>query len=265
MIPLDAIKNFFPPHIRDNAVFAKFMLKEYLQLLILDHLSTTAYIRKVCFIGGTSLRLTKGIDRFSEDLDFDCKDFSRDDFDLMTNGVLLFLQRQGLTVVAKDKPKAALKAFRRSLYFPGLLYDLGISGHRDERFLIKIESEDQLVHYEPQLKNVKGCGFYFPMTVPPDGVLCAMKIAAMLERQKGRDFYDVMFLLSQTTPDYAFLAEKCGIDDHEMLQKEAEKVFKTVDLQAKMKDFEHLLFNKQNSARILRVASFFKELGNQYY
>ena len=88
------------------------------------------------------------------------------------------------------------------------------------------------------------------MTVPPDGVLCAMKIAAMLERQKGRDFYDVMFLLSQTTPDYAFLAEK---------------VFKTVDLQAKMKDFEHLLVNKQNSARILRVVSFFKELGNKYY
>ena len=36
-------------------------------------------------------------------------------------------------------------------------------------------------------------------------------------------------------------------------------------LHDEMKDFEHLLFNKQNSARILRVASFFKELGNQYY
>ncbi len=65
MIPLDAIKNFFPPHIREDALFVKFMLKEYLQLLMLDYLSTTAYIRKICFIGGTSLRLIKGIDRFS--------------------------------------------------------------------------------------------------------------------------------------------------------------------------------------------------------
>ncbi len=199
-------------------------------------------------------------DKFSEDLDFDCKNLSRDDFTTMTNEVLRFLQRQGLNVVAKDRHKARLSAFRRSLYFPELLFELGISGHRDERFLIKIESEDQLVHYEPVVTNIKGCGFYFPMTVPPDGVLCAMKIAAMLDRQKGRDFYDVMFLLSQTAPDYGFLKEKHGIADLEMLKAEAEKVFKTVDLHAKRKDFEHLLFNKQNSARILHVSSFFNGL-----
>ncbi|MCK9626641.1 MAG: nucleotidyl transferase AbiEii/AbiGii toxin family protein [Bacteroidales bacterium] len=29
------------------------------------------------FIGGTNLRFVKGIDRFSEDLDFDCKDLSK--------------------------------------------------------------------------------------------------------------------------------------------------------------------------------------------
>ncbi len=45
-----------------------------------------------------------------------------------------------------------------------------------------------------------------------------------------------------------------------MLKAEAEKVFKTIDLHAKMKDFEHLLFNKQNSARILLISSFFKDL-----
>lgn len=38
-----------------------------------------------------------------------------------------------------------------------------------------------------------------------------MKIAAMLSRSKGRDFYDVMFLLAQAQPDYSFLAEKVNI------------------------------------------------------
>ena len=61
------------------------MLKEYLQLLILDHLSTTPYIHKVTFIGGTNLRLIQGIDRFSEDLDFDCKDLNEEEFLAMTD------------------------------------------------------------------------------------------------------------------------------------------------------------------------------------
>ena len=66
------------------------MLKEYIQLLILDFLSTTPFIKKIVFIGGTNLRLVKGIDRFSEDLDFDCKDFSKEEFMEMTDAVINF-------------------------------------------------------------------------------------------------------------------------------------------------------------------------------
>ncbi|TCS85044.1 hypothetical protein EDD80_11527 [Anseongella ginsenosidimutans] len=64
MIQLEQIKNYFPATIRDNAGFAKHMLKEYLQLAVLDFLSTTPYVRKITFIGGTNLRLVKGIDRW---------------------------------------------------------------------------------------------------------------------------------------------------------------------------------------------------------
>lgn len=65
MIHFDAIKNYFPAHLRDQTVFSKYLLKEYLQLLILDYISSTSYVRKLTFIGGTSIRLIKGIDRFS--------------------------------------------------------------------------------------------------------------------------------------------------------------------------------------------------------
>ena len=65
MNQLEWIKNFFPNELRENASFQKYMLKEYFQLLILDFLSTTPYIKKIVFIGGTNLRLVKGIDRFS--------------------------------------------------------------------------------------------------------------------------------------------------------------------------------------------------------
>ena len=89
MIDIDLIKSYFPLHIRENAQFNKDMLKEYIQLMILDFLSTTPYIRKLTFIGGTNLRLVKGIDRFSEYLDFDCKDMCKEEFMAMTDDVVV--------------------------------------------------------------------------------------------------------------------------------------------------------------------------------
>lgn len=260
MIQFDMIRNFFPAPLHDNVRFRKYMLMEYIQLMILDYLSATPWIRKITFIGGTSIRLIKGIDRFSEDLDFDCKDLNEQEFMEMTNGIIRFLQRSGLRTEAKDKPNPKLKAFRRSLLFPELLFEMGMTGHREERFLVKVESQDQLFFYSPAIVHIKGCGFFFPIPVPPDGVLCAMKVEAMLDRQKGRDFYDVMFLMSQTMPDFSFLSQRCGISDKKELKLRVEEVFSTVDLKLKMRDFEHLLFNKENSSRILLAPEFFRAM-----
>ena len=78
MIDLEYIRSFFPLTIAKDSRFDRYMLKEYLQLLILDYLGKTPYVSKVSFIGGTNLRLIQGIDRFSEDIDFDCKDLSNE-------------------------------------------------------------------------------------------------------------------------------------------------------------------------------------------
>jgi predicted nucleotidyltransferase component of viral defense system len=260
MINIESVRNFAPSLIRDNPFFYKYLLKEYIQLMILDYLSTTAYIRKIVFIGGTNLRLVKGIDRFSEDLYFDCKEFTGAEFIKMTDSVLHFLNKNGLNSVIKDRDNAKLKAFRRNFHFPGLLFDLGLTMHHEERLLVKVESQDQLVNYRPSMINIKGYNFFFPFPVPPDGVLCAMKVAAMLNRRKGRDFYDAMFLLGQSSPDYEFLTIRCGISDLAALKQATAKMLKTTDLKKKMKDFEHLLFNKENGKKILRFKDFINEL-----
>ena len=85
MIDIHLIKKYFPKQIQDNSIYHKYMLKEYLQLLILDYLSTNSFIKKLSFIGGTNLRLVKGIDRFSENIDFDCKNLSEDEFMKLTD------------------------------------------------------------------------------------------------------------------------------------------------------------------------------------
>ena len=260
MIHIEQIKRYFPPKLQNNASFHKYMLKEYLQLLILEYLSSTEHIRKLTFIGGTNLRLIKGLDRFSEDLDFDCSGLSEEEFNTIARKVLRFLQKSGWNAEIKESKKDNLQAFRCNLHFPNLLFDLGLSVHKEARFLIKLESQDQQINYKNILVNIKGCGLYFPFPVPPDEVMCSMKIAAMLNRQKGRDFYDVMFLLSQTQPDYTFLEQKCGIKDLDQLKEETSRVLEKIDLNQKKRDFEHLLFDKKNSDRILRFREFLKDI-----
>lgn len=260
MISIDRIKSYYPAAMANDAGFQKHALKEYVQLLALDFLSATEHVRKLTFIGGTNLRLVKGIDRFSEDLDFDCKDLSEQEFAAMADDVMIFLQRSGFNVEARNRKNDRLTAFRSNLYFPELLFDLGLTGHRNARFLLKLEAQDQRVSYDPVSAYIKGCGFFFPFPVPTDAVLCAMKITAMLARSKGRDYYDVMFLLSQTTPDYSFLAARCGIRNTQELKHAVAESLKSVDLRQKQRDFEHLLFQRENSRRILHFAEFIRSL-----
>jgi predicted nucleotidyltransferase component of viral defense system len=260
MISLNAIRNFYPEPLKENPSFQKHLLKEYVQLLVLDHLAATRHVRKLTFIGGTSLRLVKGIDRFSEDLDFDCKNLSEDAFRDMAGDVLVFLKRSGLKAEIRDTASGRLTAFRSSIHIPGLLFDLGLTGHKDERFLLKLEAQDQGVPYERAMGTIKGCGLFFSFPVPPNPVLCAMKIAAMLSRRKGRDYYDAMFLLAQTRPDYAFLTARCGIHDLAELKVAVEKSLLSVDLDLKRRDFEHLLFHRDNSRRILQFSEFMRAL-----
>ena len=199
-------------------------------------------------------------DKLSEDLDFDCKNLSQEEFIAMTDAILIYLQRSGFKVETRDKVNEKLKAFRRNLYFPEMLFEMGVSGYRDERFLIKVESQDQQIIYPTIMANIKGCGMFFSFSVPPVDVLCAMKISALLSRQKGRDFYDAMFLLGQTSPNYSFLSAKCGINNLQVLKKSIKEVLATIDLKQKSKDFEHLLFTKSNSIRILSFPEFISQL-----
>ena len=256
MIDLTYIRSFFPPVIANESRFDRYMLKEYLQLMVLDYLSSTSFVNKVSFIGGTNLRLIQGIDRFSEDLDFDCKEMDEAEFMAMTDGIVAFLRMNNIMVETRDKANPRLTAFRRNLLFPQLLFELGLTGHREERFLIKVEGQDQGIAYQPEIVTLNRMGFFFNLQVPPIDVLCAMKLSALVSRQKGRDFYDSIFLLSKTSPNYEFLNAKIGVASLGELKGCIEEVLKTVDLQLKKRDFQHLLFNEANAERILQFSSF---------
>ena len=252
MIDMEYIRGFYPPYIAQNAGMQKHMLKEYVELLALDWIARSPYAAKMVFFGGTNLRLIQSIDRFSEDLNFDCKGLSEREFQQMSNELVKYLQLQGLNAELRNKDNARLTAFRSNVHFPEMLYDLQLTGHREERFLMKIEAQDQGVDYAREMAIVQRNGFSFPVPVPPLSVLLSMKLSALLTRQKGRDFYDAIFLMQRTEPDYAFLQQQKGIANKEQLETALRDTIAKTEMKMKQRDFEHLLFDSHKSETILR-------------
>ena len=193
MIDIKQLLPYYPKPIAENASFHKHILKEYVELLALEHLSQTHYAPKLVFIGGTCLRLVHGIDRFSEDLDFDCKNLSYDEFIQMTDDLIDFLRGNGLTAEVRDKENTRLTAYRRNIYFPGLLFEMNLTGHREECFLMKIEDQDQGVSYVPETTIVNRNGFLFPLGVPSKSVMLSMKVSSI------NCFQSILFVSSQQT------------------------------------------------------------------
>lgn len=256
MIDYNSIKAWFSSEFQQKH-FAAFMLREYIQFQILDFLSNTKYATDICFIGGTNLRLVYKIDRFSEDIDFDCKNFTSEMFYEMTDSVIGFLKKSGYDAKAFDKAKdKELNAFRRNIVFPEFLYKQKLSPHKEEKFLLKIEMQDQKIAYQPEATLMNGCGYLFRFRTPPLAILCSMKISALLNRKKGRDFYDVVFLLQKTEPDFYFLQQSVGIANREGLKLALLSLVNNVNMMHKSKDFEHLLFNREHSKNILLFKDF---------
>ena len=260
MIDLDQIKQFFPEAQQKNPMQYEYMLKEYFHYKILDILFSGKQAGKLSFIGGTNLRIIHRISRFSEDLDFDCFSLERDEFMEMTDRIIERLKLDGIEVRADDKEKdKSLKAFRRNLVFPGLMYKLGLSGHREKRFLIKLECEPHNFQYTTDLPLIQKFNVFTQIFAAPADILLSMKTGALLERQKGRDFYDFMFLSGITAPHFGYLEARFGISSYEELYAAILASCESVDFDKKSKDFEKLVFDQTEKKKVLLFPEYIRQ------
>lgn len=252
MIDIRHVINQYPPHLQRKEFYEN-MIKEHIHYQMLNCIFSHKLSEKICFLGGTALRYFYNIPRFSEDLDFDCLDLNRNEFNDLTNHVQNYLQKRGYDVVIEDKDRYKnLKSFRRVYVFPQLKYNLGLSAHRDEKLFIKIEAESQNYKYKHDILHLSGFGVYSPVRVVPLGVIFSTKISAALKRKKDRDFFDIIHLLSiRAKPDFQYLKQKLNIKTPEqlkdgLLQAALEKKLD----ERKVFDCEHMLFNKSDIERV---------------
>lgn len=247
MLDLDDVLSNYPERLRG---FRENLLKEYLQYRILDIIYGSVYANGLVFMGGTAIRIVHQGTRFSENLDFDNQGLTEADFNKLAGLIQRELELDGYTVVLKNVFKGA---YHCRISFPGLLFRHGMSGHVEERILIQIDAEPQKYEYVPDKFLINRFGIFRYINTVPRPVLLSQKILACLNRkkEKGRDFFDVVFLMAKATPDYACLGEKAGIRGKEELVRALRKRVADLDMRALARDIEPFLFEPSQKDRVI--------------
>ena len=181
-----------------SPTIAYLKLREYLQHVILRLLFEQKDLPNWVFHGGTALRIIHGLNRFSEDLNFHLT--VKDEGYALTPVIAKLhknLALQGYTTSdSVIKEKTVRSTF---IKFEGLLFESGLSPNKDEKLSIKLEVDaNPPPGWEVERKIINT---YFPFSLIHHDVpsFLSGKLHAILQRPytKGRDFYDIIFLLSR--------------------------------------------------------------------
>jgi len=83
--------------------------------------------------------------------------------------------------------------------------------------------------------------------------LLAQKFYAILARKRalGRDFYDAIFLAGKAKPDFAYLKERAGITDKEMLKSALLQRCAKLDFKLLSRDVQQFVFFSEDAKKVL--------------
>ena len=171
--------------------------REYLQARFLGALQRAGAMIPLAFHGGTALRFLYATARYSEDLDF-ALESARSQYDLRAylRVIQTELQAEGYTVTIRvSDRKVVHSAWVR---FPGLLYELDLSPHRDETLAVKLEVDTNPPAGAGLATTVVRRHVILQLQHHDRASLLAGKLHAILQRPylKGRDLYDLLWYLS---------------------------------------------------------------------
>ncbi len=256
MLDLETIKKNYPENLQP---FERFVLREYLQYKILQAIFDSEYGKKLCFLGGTALRIVYGNKRFSEDLDFDNFGLNEQDFDNMIQEIKRKMELEGYEIEVKNVFKGAYRCYLR---FPKLLKKMGLSGYEEEKILVQIDTVKQSYNYRFEKFLLNKFDVFTEINVTPADILLSKKIGAAIGRKtlKGRDFFDIVFLFSFTKPNYQYLQEKVGVGDLPALKAKMIEVLDGVDMDKLAKDTQPFLFDSKEIKRVTLFKDFLLSL-----
>lgn len=256
MLSLKEIKPFYPEPMQR---FERFIIREYLQYKLLEIIFETPFASKLAFLGGTCLRIVHNNSRFSEDLDFDNFSLTLADFNAITVAIKQQLERLGYEVEMRNINKGAYHCYIR---FPGLLFNEGLSSMKEEKILIRLDTESHGFDYKPEQPVLNKFDVFTQINITPGDLLLAQKFFALLNRNrnKGRDFYDIVFLLGMgMKPNYDYLRARIGISKPEELRYRVLEKCSTLDMKEMAADVKPFLFEPKDEKKVLLFQQFIEQ------
>jgi len=247
------LKNLIDNNLSESNIFKRNILKEYLQVLVLDYLYSHESYNKLIFYGGSCLKHCFDLPRLSEDLDFVdakkeikikklCKDLEE-----------FFKKNTDLDL------KTTCQKFRVYLKFP-ILQELELANKSESNFLfLKVEV----------FQNFNFCQKFKTQTIPlfkfnksilvrsfDLETLMATKLRAILYRKwektnkqeealikvKGRDYFDLMWYLQKGIQPNIDCVEA---RDKQELKNKLLKIVSKIDSQSIKLDLEALIKDRE--------------------
>lgn len=232
------------------AAYKRNLLKEYLQVLVLEYIYSDEVYRNLAFYGGSCLAQCYGLPRLSEDVDF--VDLKKDVHveELAKNLKEYFRKKVDLDILVKTQK------FRIYLKFP-VLHELKLAGPSESDMLyVKVEifdafnfCSDYMLEMKPLFKFNKSILIRtFDLST-----LMATKIRAVLNRKwektdksgrtiisvKGRDYFDLMWYLERgIKPNMKCIEDVQTIED---LKKKLLAIVEDIDTRSIVLDLENFI------------------------
>ena len=255
MLNINEIRKYYP-YLQG---FDVDILREYLQYKILDIIFKNKIGNKLSFIGGTAIKICYGSNRFSEDLDFDSFNLTKDEFIELSLMVKKELELNGYLVEITTTFKGA---YRCNVKISNLLQNNNLAVAKDEKILIQIDVVPHNFIYQPKNFLLNKFDVFRNIKLTPADILLAMKVFAIFGRKriKGRDFYDFVYLSGMSDFNYKYLNFKLKINTGDKLKKELQKFTKNLDFNILVNDVKSFLINKDDEQRVLLFREYINQL-----
>ena len=256
MLELKQIESYYPASLRP---FKRNLLREYLQYKILESVFMSKYAGKLSFMGGTAIHIIHSNTRFSEDLDFDDRGLSKGDFAALAEIIKEKLRREGYEVEVKSSFKGA---YRASVKIADILFENGISAHREEKLLIHVDAEPQGFSYLADRIIINKFDVFAGVAVVPVDILLAQKLYAILARKRpmGRDFFDAIFLFGKTSPNPDYLKEKLAVAGMSVVTAKLLQRCRLLNFDQLARDVKQFLFDPCDARKILLFREYIESL-----
>ncbi len=256
MLELSEISKHYPDNLKAYKVN---ILREYLQYKILEIVFNSSYANKLSFLGGTALRILYNNTRFSEDLDFDNFNLKQSEFKDLINIIDKSLNKLGLKVETKLVFKGAWRAY---IKIPKILLENNLSHLSNQKILIQIDTAPHNFKYQADKKILNKFDVFTQIFSTPIDILLSQKIYTIFNRKraKGRDFFDVIFLLALTGPNYQYLKLKLDINNYTELKERLVKKVDEINLNEIIKDVEPFLFSSADAKKIKLFGQYINQI-----